>query len=32
MSYLEELLPELRKGTKIRRRCWKPATFYEDQK
>lgn len=22
MSYLEELLPEFRKGAKIRRRCW----------
>lgn len=27
MSYLEELLPEFRKGAKIRRRCWKPECF-----
>lgn len=27
MSYLEELLPEFRKGAKIRRRCWKPEYF-----
>ena len=27
MSYLEELLPEVRKGAKIRRRCWKPEYF-----
>ncbi len=27
MSYLEELLPEFRKGARIRRRCWKPECF-----
>lgn len=27
MAYLEELLPEFRKGAKIRRRCWKPERF-----
>lgn len=27
MAYLEELLPEFRKGAKIRRRCWKPECF-----
>lgn len=34
MSYLEELLPELRKGTKIRRRCWKDSwyIYYDNEK
>lgn len=27
MSYLEELLPEFRKGARIRRRCWRPECF-----
>lgn len=27
MAYLEELLPEFRKGARIRRRCWKPECF-----
>lgn len=27
MSYLEELLPDFRKGARIRRRCWKPECF-----
>lgn len=27
MAYLEELLPEFRKGAKIRRKCWKAGLF-----
>ena len=34
MSYLEELLPEFRKGAKIRRRCWKDSwyIYYDNEK
>lgn len=27
MSYLEELLPEFRKGAKIRRKCWQTQYY-----
>lgn len=29
MSYLEELLPEFRKGAKIRCKYWKPGDYYK---
>lgn len=29
MSYLEELLPEFRKGAKIRNKNWKPGDYYK---
>lgn len=28
MSYLEEVLPEFRKGAKIRRKCWEDGIFH----
>lgn len=29
MSYLEKLLPEFRKGAKIRQKCWNKAAYIE---
>lgn len=31
MAYLEELLPEFRKGTKIRRKSWESTLYIEQQ-